>query len=226
MIRILLAEKTRMIRGALATLLELEEDFAVVAQVDRGKNVVSAAKEHRPDVAIIDIDLPDVDGITVSARLKRIVPDCNILILTALADPQSLQWALEAQVSGYLLTDTPSNELAGAVRKVATGERLIDPQAALAVWRSMGNPLTRRETDVLRLAAGGADVLEIGRLLHLAKGTVRNYLTTAVAKLNARNRLDAVRIAQEAGWLRGFDPALAPPPPPFPAEDETGGRGR
>jgi two-component system response regulator DesR len=199
-VKILLAEDVHMVRGALVALLELEPDFEVVAAVDRGDRVVDAALEARPDVAVLDVDLPGVDGLT-AARLHERLPGCRTLILTSLGRPGTLRRALAAHVTGFLLKDAPSDQLAHAVRSVAQGQRVIDPQLALSAWDCPDNPLSPRELEVLRLAAQGADAAEIAGSLYLSKGTVRNYLTTIVAKLNARNRIDAVRIAEEAGWI-------------------------
>lgn len=201
MIRILLAEDMNMVRGALVALLNLEPDLDVVAEVERGDEIVDTALACRPDVAIIDIDLPGLDGLTAAARLRERLPECRTLILTSLGRPGTLRRALSAQVSGYLLKDAPPKHLAGAVRRVAAGQRAIDPQLAVAAWGGAENPLTERENEVLRLAAEGAEASEIARLLHLTTGTVRNYLTAVVTKLNARNRVDAIRIARESGWL-------------------------
>ncbi|SOB81270.1 response regulator transcription factor [Streptomyces sp. 1331.2] len=200
-IRILLAEDMHMVRGALVALLDLEDDLSVVCEVARGDEIVHAALEHRPDVAVIDIDLPGVDGLTAAARLRERLPECRALILTNLGRPGTLRRALMAQVSGYLLKDAPPGELASAIRRVAAGQRVIDPQLALDTWNSEETPLTERETEVLRLASEGHDPAEIATLLRLSPGTVRNYLTTIVSKLNARNRVDAIRAAREAGWL-------------------------
>ncbi|MFE4539285.1 DNA-binding response regulator [Streptomyces scopuliridis] len=200
-IRILLAEDMNMVRGALVALLNLESDLKVVCELERGDQVLPAALEHRPDIAIIDIDLPGIDGLTAAARLRESLPECRTLILTSLGRPGTLRRALSAQVSGYLLKDAPPQELATAVRRVVAGHRVIDPQLALSAWDGAESPLTERETEVLRRAAEGSEASEIARELHLSPGTVRNYLTTIVAKLNARNRVDAIRIAQEADWL-------------------------
>ncbi len=190
-----------MIRGALIALLELEDDFHVVSSVAHGDEIVAAALETRPDVAIIDVDLPGTDGLTAATELHRQLPACRTLILTSLGRPGTLRRALAAQVTGFLLKDAPPDLLAKAVRSVAAGQRSIDPQLALSAWDIPENPLSRREREVLRLAAGGADAAEIAACLYLSKGTVQNYLTAIVAKLNARNRVDAVRIAEEAGWI-------------------------
>lgn len=200
-IRLLLAEDVTMLRSALIALLNLEDDFSVVADVDRGDTIVAAALAVRPDVAIIDIDLPGVDGLTAAEELHQKLPECRTLILTSLGRPGTLRRALAAHVSGFLLKDTQPAKLAEAVRGVAAGRRVIDPQLALATWDSQENPLSRREIEVLRLAAEGADPPEIAARLYLSLGTVRNYLTTVVFKLNARNRVDAIRVAKEAGWI-------------------------
>ncbi|ORT56560.1 MULTISPECIES: response regulator transcription factor [unclassified Streptomyces] len=200
-VKILLAEDVHMIRGALIALLELEADLKVVASVDRGDKIVEVALASRPDVAVIDIDLPGMDGLTAAGRLREQLPSCRTLILTSLGRPGTLRRALALQVTGFLLKDSPSDQLAMAVRSVAAGRRVVDPQLALTAWDSPENPLSPREVEVLRLAAGGADAAEIAGCLFLSKGTVRNYLTAIVSKLGARNRIDAVRIAEEAGWI-------------------------
>ncbi|MEU1304340.1 DNA-binding response regulator [Streptomyces shenzhenensis] len=201
MIRILLAEDMNMVRGALVALLNLQDDLDVICEVERGDEIVDMALEHRPDVAIIDIDLPGVDGLSAATQLRERLPQCRTLILTSLGRPGTLRRALEARVSGYLLKDAPSGELALAVRRVAAGHRAVDPELALAAWGEFESPLTDRETQVLRLAAEGAEAREIASMLRLSAGTVRNYLTTVVSKLNARNRVDAIRIARDADWL-------------------------
>lgn len=197
----MLAEDMHMVRGALVVLLEAEPDLTVVAEVDRGDAIVPKALECRPDVAVIDVDLPGLDGLSAAAALRRRLPECRTLVLTALGRPGILQRALAAQVSGFLLKDQPPRELANAIRKIAQGGRVIASELALASWESDVSPLTARETDVLRHAASGAEPVEIAQRMNLSVGTVRNYLTSAVTRLNARNRLDAVRIADQAGWL-------------------------
>ncbi|WP_329564315.1 response regulator transcription factor [Kitasatospora sp. NBC_01266] len=201
MIRVMLAEDMNMVRGALVALLNLEPDIEVVGEVASGDEIVPRALEWRPDVAIVDIDLPGIDGLTAAGQLTKQLPSCRTLILTSLGRPGNLRRAVAAQVSGFILKDAPPDRLAEAIRGVAAGRRVIDPQLALAAWDSVENPLTTRESEVLRLAAGGAEVAEIAASLYLSAGTVRNYLTTAVTKLNARNRVDAIRIASQAGWL-------------------------
>ncbi|MBO1334103.1 response regulator transcription factor [Streptomyces sp. VRA16 Mangrove soil] len=200
-IRLLLAEDMHMVRGALVALLSLESDLEVVAELARGDEIVPTALACRPDVAVIDIDLPGLDGLNAAARLREKLPECRTLILTSLGRPGTVRRALTAQVNGYLLKDAPPHELADAIRRVVAGQRVIDPQLALDVWGAAENPMTERETEVLRLAAEGLEAGEIAKQLQLAHGTVRNYLTSVVTKLLARNRVDAIRIARDAGWL-------------------------
>jgi two-component system, NarL family, response regulator DesR len=190
-----------MVRGALAKLLELEEDLEVVAVVDRGDLIVPRALESRPDVAIIDVDLPHLDGIAAAELLHAQLPDCRTLIMTGLGRPSYVRRAMAAKVGGFLLKDAPPETLAQAVREVAAGHRVINPQLAMSAWDIGDNPLSDREIKVLAMAAQGDEPREIAQKLHLSIGTVRNYLTTIVVKLNARNRIDAIRIATEAGWL-------------------------
>jgi two-component system response regulator DesR len=200
-LKILLAEDVAMVRGALVALIELEHDMKVVAAVERGDDILPQALIHLPDVAIIDIDLPGLDGLTAAAQLHEELPSCPTLIVTNLGRRGNLRRALAAHVSGYLLKDAPPEDLAKAIRTVAAGQRVIDPQLAMMAWESVENPLSTREHQVLRMAATGAEPGEIASAMHLSIGTVRNYLTTIVTKLNARNRVDAVRAALEAGWL-------------------------
>ncbi|MEU4325922.1 response regulator transcription factor [Nonomuraea dietziae] len=202
MIRVLLAEDQHVIRGALVALLGLEQDLEVVAAVESGDQVVAAALAHRPDVAVLDIDMPGaIDGLEAAGRLRTRLPGCRTLMLTAYGKPGHLRRALDAQVDGFVLKTVPPEELAAAIRKVAAGERVLDPSLAVTAWDLADNPLTPREADVLRMAADGAEATEIATRLFLSAGTVRNYLTAIVAKLNARNRTDAARIAREAGWI-------------------------
>ncbi|MFI9154588.1 DNA-binding response regulator [Streptomyces sp. NPDC053367] len=200
-VRILLAEDVHMIRGALVALLELETGLQVVASVDRGDTIVPTALQVRPDVAVIDVDLPGMDGLTAAAQLHKQLPSCRTLILTSLGRPGVFRRAMASQVSGFILKDAPPARLAQAVRSVAAGQRVIDSQLALTAWDAPENPLSPRETEVLRRTARGADASEIAADLHLSQGTVRNYLTAVVTKLNARNRIDAVRIAEDNGWI-------------------------
>ncbi|MGC4808905.1 response regulator transcription factor [Micromonospora sp. DT228] len=201
MIRVLLAEDMNMVRGALVALLNLEPDIKVVAETATGDEIIPLALEHRPDVAVLDIDMPRMNGLTAAALLREQLPTCRCLMLTSLGRPGNLRQAMAAHVAAFILKDAPSDELAGAIRRVAAGHRVIDPQLALTAWDSGENPLTSRELEVLRLTAHGAEPTEIAAQLFLSLGTVRNYLTMTVAKLNARNRIDAIRIARDAGWL-------------------------
>ncbi|MEU8776575.1 response regulator transcription factor [Streptomyces sp. NPDC048606] len=200
-VRILLAEDVHIVRGALVALLGLEPDFEVVADVARGDAILPAALLHKPDVALLDVDLPGVDGLAAAAELAARLPSCRTLMLTSFGQPGTLRRALDAQVSGYLLKDARPEQLAAAVRSVAAGQRVIDPQLAMSLWESLACPLTARETEVLQLASPGAPVPEIARALHLSEGTVRNYLTSIVVKVGGRNRIDAIRISREAGWI-------------------------
>ncbi len=190
-----------MVRGAFVALIELEPDLKVVAAVDNGTDIVPTAHACRPDVAIIDIDLPGLDGLSAAEHLYKELPACRTLIVTNLARAGTLRRALAAHVSGYILKDAPPEQLTEAIRRVAAGSRVIDPQLALTVWDAGHDPLSAREHEVLRLAAEGAEPVEIAAALHLSVGTVRNYLTTIVTKLNARNRVDAIKTAYDAGWL-------------------------
>lgn len=201
MIRILVAEDMRILRDTLAAVLNLQDDIDVVAQVADGDAIVPAALTALPDVAVVDIDLPGTDGLTAAADLRERCPKCRVLILTVLGKPGNLRRALAAGVAGFLPKETPAGELVDAVRRIAAGERVIDPQLAVAALEVPGNPLSPREAEVLRRYAAGAGPAEIGAEMFLSYGTVRNYLAAAVTKLGARNRVDAVRIASEAGWL-------------------------
>jgi two-component system response regulator DesR len=201
MIRILVAEDMRILRDMLVSMLNLEDDIKVVAQVADGTGVVPAALAERPDIAVLDIGLPGLDGLDAAAELHERLPGCRVVILTVLGRPGQLRRALAAQVSGFLVKDTPSVQLAGVLRRVAAGERVIDPKLALATLEMKESPLSERETDVLRRFAAGADPAEIAAELFLSYGTVRNYLASSVTKVGGRNRMDAVRIAGQAGWL-------------------------
>jgi two-component system response regulator DesR len=200
-LKILLAEDVAMVRGALVALIELELDLKVVAAVRRGDEILDAAQEHQPDIAIIDIDLPGLDGLTAAAQLHEKLPSCRTLILTNLGRAGMLRRALAAHVSGYMLKDAPPEQLAMAIRDIAAGRSVIDVQLAMSAWDGGKNPLSPREHEVLRLAAEGSEPAEIAAALHLSVGTVRNYLTTIVTKLNARNRVDAIKTALDSGWL-------------------------
>lgn len=200
-IRILLAEDQSMVREALAALLGLEPDIEVLAQVARGDEVVAAARAHNVNVALLDIEMPGMTGIEAAAALRTELPDLRIVILTTFGRPGYLRGAMEAGASAFLVKDAPAAQLAAAVRKVLRGERVIDPTLAAAALAEGANPLTEREREVLREAETGATNAELAARLHLSQGTVRNYLSTAIQKLAARNRAEAVRAAREKGWL-------------------------
>jgi two-component system response regulator DesR len=201
MIRVLIAEDQAMVRGALASLLGLEADIGVVAEVERGDEIVAAARRTRPDVALLDIELPGTDGITAAAELVQALPACRVLMLTTFGRPGYLRRALESGAAGFLLKDAPSDRLADAVRRVAAGERVIDPDLAAAALVEGDSPLTPREQEVLAASRAHATVAEIAGAVYLSPGTVRNYLSSAMQKLGARTRAEAVRIAEEKGWL-------------------------
>ncbi len=201
MISILLAEDTAILRDTLVAVLDLEVDMSVVAQVAHGDQILPAARRWQPDVAILDIDLPGQDGLTAAGQLAVDLPQCRVLMLTALAQPANLRTALAANVAGFLAKDTPAADLIRAIRDVAAGARVIDPSVALAALDARPSPLTPRETDVLRLHAEGLDPREIATRLFLSHGTVRNYLASATDKLGARNRIHAIRVATENEWL-------------------------
>ena len=201
MIRVLIAEDQAMIRGALAALLSTEADIEVVAQVERGDRVLDEALRTNPDVALLDIEMPGKDGITAAGELRAKLPSCRVLILTVFGRPGYLRRAVDAGVSGFLLKDAPPDELASAIRRTAKGEKVIDSQLAHAALSEGSSPLTPRERDVLAMSVRGASVEEVARSLHLTNGTVRNHLSIAIQKLNAHNRVEAARIAEEKGWL-------------------------
>jgi two-component system, NarL family, response regulator DesR len=201
MVRILIAEDMQILRDTLVAVLELEDDLEVVAEVATGDVVVSTALTARPDVALVDIDLPGLDGLSAAIGLREQLPECRVLVLTALAVPGTLRRALAAKVAGFLGKDAPSQELIAAIRRVAAGERVIDPGLAIAALEMPPSPLSARETEILQLFSDGHDPADIAAEIHLAYGTVRNYLASAVTKLDARNRVDAIRIARCSGWL-------------------------
>ena len=201
MIRLLLADDQALVRGALAALLSLESDLEVVAEVERGDLVVPTACDVRPDVAVLDIEMPELDGIAATAALREALPSCRVLVVTTFGRPGYLRRAMEAGASGFLVKDAPAEQLADAIRRVHQGLRVVDPALAAETLASGESPLTGRERDVLVAARSGGTVADIARLLVLSEGTVRNYLSSAMGKTGARTRAEAVLIAQERGWL-------------------------
>ncbi|HZB48115.1 MAG TPA: response regulator transcription factor [Mycobacteriales bacterium] len=201
MIRVLIAEDMHMIRGALVALLSLEDDVEVVAELERGDLIVQTALETHPDVAVVDIDLPGLDGLTAAEQLHQRLPECRTLVLTGLSQPGNLLRALKVHVRGFIVKDAPAETLADGVRRVARGERVIDPELVAAALEAGSSPLTPRETDVLREASSGVPTDQIAARLSLSPATVRNYLSNAISKVGGRNRIDAIRIARNAGWL-------------------------
>jgi two-component system response regulator DesR len=200
-IRLLLADDQALVRGALATLLGLEPDMEVVAEVGRGDEVVAAARDSRPDVALLDVEMPGLDGIAATAELHEALPGVRVLIVTTFGRPGFLRRALQAGANGFVVKDTPARQLAEAVRRVHAGLRVVDPALAADSLAGGESPLTARETEVLVAARGGGSVADIARQVSLSEGTVRNHLSSAIGKTMARNRADAVRIADEFGWL-------------------------
>ncbi|WIX99628.1 response regulator transcription factor [Amycolatopsis mongoliensis] len=200
-IRLLLADDQELVRQALCALLALEDDFEVVASVGRGDEVVAAAREHRPDVALLDIEMPGLDGLAAAAVLAAQVPDCRVVMLTTFGRAGYLRRAMDAGAAGFVVKDAPADVLADAIRRVRKGERVVDPALAVATLAAGESPLTARERDVLITARTGATVAEIAARLYLSEGTVRNYVSAAITKTGARNRVEAVRIADERGWL-------------------------
>jgi two-component system response regulator DesR len=201
MIRVLIAEDMHLIRGALVALLSLEDDMHVVAELDRGDQIVATALRAQPDVAVVDIDLPGLDGLTAAEQLYQALPTCQTLVLTGLSQPGNLLRALKAHVRGFIVKDAPAKTLADGIRRVDAGERVIDPDLVAAALETGASPLTARETDVLRAADSGLTTDQIGSHLALSPATVRNYLSNAISKIGARNRIDAIHIARNAGWL-------------------------
>jgi two-component system, NarL family, response regulator DesR len=200
-IRLLLADDQNLVRTALATMLDLEDDFQVVAQVARGDEIVRVALEATPDVALLDIEMPGMDGLAAAAALSHELPSCRLIMLTAFVRPGYLRRAMEAGASGFVVKDAPAEQLADAVRRVAQGQRVVDPGLAAATIAGGASPLTGRERDVLVAARDGATVADIAGKLFLSEGTVRNYLSAAIAKTGTRNRVEALRQAEEKGWL-------------------------
>jgi two-component system response regulator DesR len=200
-VRVLLAEDQAMVRGALAALLALAGDVEVVAEVARGDEVLPAALAAQPDVALLDIEMPGGDGLAAAAALQERLPACRVIILTTFGRTGYLRRAMESGAAGYLLKDAPADELAAAIRRVLSGQRVVDPALAAAALSERGSPLTDRERDVLAASIDGATIREVAAKLYLSEGTVRNYVSTAIQKLGARNRVEAARLAQQKGWL-------------------------
>lgn len=201
MIRVLLAEDQQMVRGALAALLALEGDIDVVAQVGRGDEVLAAALAARPDVALLDIEMPGLDGISAAEQLRAGLSSCRILILTTFGRPGFLRRAMKAGATGFLLKDAPASQLAEAIRRAMTGQRTVDPALALNALSEGNNPLTEREREVLTASTEVGTIAEIADRLSLSEGTVRNHLSAAIQKVGARNRAEAARLAEDKGWL-------------------------
>ena len=200
-IRLLLADDQELVRQALCALLDLQEDFQVVASVGRGDEVVDAAIAWQPDVALLDIEMPGLDGLAAAAVLAAQVPACRVVILTTFGRAGYLRRAMEAGAVGFVVKDAKAEVLADAIRRVMTGERVVDPALAIATLAAGESPLTARERDVLIAARSGATVAEIAAKLYLSEGTVRNYVSAAITKTSTRNRMEALRVADERGWL-------------------------
>ncbi|MGB9035060.1 DNA-binding response regulator [Arthrobacter sp. UCD-GKA] len=200
-IRVLLADDQALVRGALAALLNLEPDIEVVAQAGDGAEVAKLAVEHRVDVALLDVQMPGTDGLEAARMLRAAMPGCRMLMVTTFDRPGYLRAAFEAGASGFLVKDTPSSELAAAVRRVHAGGRVVDPALAATSLTSGANPLTEREREVLSRAQSGAPVAQIAASLHLSAGTVRNHLSSAIGKTGEANRIAAAHLAREQGWI-------------------------
>ncbi|MBF6614309.1 MAG: response regulator transcription factor [Chloroflexi bacterium] len=201
MIRVLIAEDQAMVRGALVALLRLEQDIEMVAEVARGDEVVPAALLTRPDVALLDIEMPGGGGLPAAQTLHKCLPTCRIVIVTTFGRSGYLRRAMESGAVGFLLKDAPADDLAVAIRRVMQGERVVDPEFALAALSEGNNPLTPREREVLAAALSGASLAAITAQLSLSEGTVRNHLSVAMQKLGARNRMEAAHRAEQKGWL-------------------------
>lgn len=200
-IRLLIADDQALVRGALAALLDLEPDIEVVAQVGRGDDVLPAVRDAHPDVALLDIEMPGIDGIAAAAEVRDAAIGCRVLIVTTFGRPGYLKRAMQAGASGFVVKDTPAAQLADAVRRVSQGLRVVDPTLAAESLTQGDSPLTERETDLLSTARTGGSIADLARILHLSEGTVRNHLSSAIGKTGGRNRADAARIAEENGWL-------------------------
>ena len=200
-VRVLLAEDQAMVRGALSALLSLEKDVEVVAEVPRGDNIVPAALDVLPDVALLDIEMPGGDGLAAAEELREVLPACRVIILTTFGRAGYLRRAMESGAVGFLLKDAPASELARAIHRTMAGERVVDPGLAAAALSEGESPLTEREREVLAASTSGATIEDLARKLYLSEGTVRNYLSTAIKKLGTRNRAEAAHLAERKGWL-------------------------
>jgi len=200
-IRILLAEDQAMVRGALTALLRLEKDLDVVAEVSEGGQVLPAALRAKPDVALLDIEMPGGDGLSAAKILHKSLPSCRIVILTTFGRSGYLRQAMESGAVGFLLKDAPADQLAIAIRRVMAGERVVDPDLALSALSDGDNPLTARERDVLKASLDGTSIADIATQFYLSEGTVRNHISTAIQKLNVHNRMEAAHLAKEKGWI-------------------------
>ena len=201
MIKLLLADDQALVRGAMAALLDMEPDLKVVAEVGRGDEVLAAVRDHEVDVALLDVEMPGMDGVAAARELHRAVPACRVLMVTTFGRAGYLRQAMAAGASGFIVKDTPARQLADAVRRVHEGLRVVDPALAAQSLAQGDSPLTEREADVLRSARDGGTVADIARDLHLSEGTVRNHLSSAIGKTGARTRAEAVRLALDNGWL-------------------------
>jgi two-component system response regulator DesR len=201
MIKLLLADDQALVRGAMAALLDMEPDLKVVAEVGRGDEVAEAARLHDVDVALLDVEMPGMDGVAAARELHKVLPRCRVLMVTTFGRAGYLRQAMAAGASGFIVKDTPARQLADAVRRVHEGLRVVDPALAAQSLAQGDSPLTERETDVLRSARDGGTVADIARDLHLSEGTVRNHLSSAIGKTGARTRAEAVRLAVDNGWL-------------------------
>ncbi|MEU4238413.1 response regulator transcription factor [Actinoplanes sp. NPDC026619] len=201
MIKLLLADDQALVRGAMAALLDMEADLKVVAEVGRGDEVLTAARDHDIDVALLDVEMPGIDGVAAARELHKHLPKVRVLMVTTFGRAGYLRQAMAAGASGFIVKDTPARQLAEAVRRVHEGLRVVDPELAAQSLAQGESPLTERESDVLRAARDGGTVADIARDLRLSEGTVRNHLSSAIGKTGARTRAEAVRLALDNGWL-------------------------
>ncbi|MER7892225.1 response regulator transcription factor [Micromonospora sp. NPDC094482] len=198
---ILIAEDQAMLRSAIATLLDLEEDLTVVASVGRGDEVLAAARDTRPDVVLLDIELPGRSGLDLVGDVAQALPDCAVIVVTTFGRPGYLRRAMEAGAKGFLVKDDPVEELAASIRRVLAGEIVVNPLLAAQALSASPNPLSEREREVLSASTGGATIADIAGRLHLSPSTVRNYLSAAIGKTGTRNRGEALSLARDRGWL-------------------------